>query len=411
MSIFSSIFGPPSPDRFAANLTRALRACGINEEIVYDAKEFVLRIGEPTARTINLGNVYSEHCAIPRKLRKAHIETLAEAHAGFTEYPDDLASARSHLMPRIRTSVYRELITLQLKAMDAVQGTVQTTIRPINEVWSAELVFDSPGAVGSISPDRLQQWGITDDEALKIACDNLWKLTDRDLRQVRPGLYLSTWEDGYDATRLLLDTFVWRHTVKGEQVVFCPTNDAMIVTGSRDSENLIRACQMVEELITSSPRPLTGIAVCRNGSVWERFLPSSDEPAYPCLKRLLDLSMAAEYNEQKQFLELLAQNRADRGDVTGLDPAFPATFSVAEEPRTNLSVTYSVWGDVETLLPVTERVAFVRSDTETGVLGMVEWDRVVEVCGHLMEKTDYVPIRYRVAQFPAPELMARLSPR
>jgi hypothetical protein len=54
---------------------------------------------------------------------------------------------------------------------------------------------------------------------------------------------------------------------------------------------------------------------------------------------------------------------------------------------------------VDSLLPVTQKVAFMQEGRE-GPTALGEWNRVVEVAGDLMEPTEDYPRRYRVREFP-----------
>jgi hypothetical protein len=63
-------------------------------------------------------------------------------------------------------------------------------------------------------------------------------------------------------------------------------------------------------------------------------------------------------------------------------------------------VSYCVWGEgVDSLLPVTEKVAFMQHGRERPV-ALGDWARVMEVAGDLMEPTEDDPRRYRVQEFP-----------
>jgi hypothetical protein len=62
-------------------------------------------------------------------------------------------------------------------------------------------------------------------------------------------------------------------------------------------------------------------------------------------------------------------------------------------------VSYCVWGEgVDALLPVTQKIAFVREGQ--GLVAIGDWERVFDTVGDLMEMTEDYPRRYRVREFP-----------
>lgn len=123
------------------------------------------------------------------------------------------------------------------------------------------------------------------------------------------------------------------------------------------------------------------------------------EPEHPLYKefRLLELkSLGGDYADQKSLLEALYEK-------TGID-RFVASFSAAQKDDGE-TLSYCVWSNVDTLLPKTQKVAFIREGEEVAALG--GWETVVAVVGELMETLDMHPPRYRVTEFPNEEqLMA-----
>jgi len=82
------------------------------------------------------------------------------------------------------------------------------------------------------------------------------------------------------------------------------------------------------------------------------------------------------------------------------------THLAFEDPQGRLQ-SYSVWGEgVDSLLPKTDAVAFMRHDKQPLI---VDWQKVIDVVGGLMEEVDIYPLRFRVRTFPSDEQLARLN--
>ncbi len=81
----------------------------------------------------------------------------------------------------------------------------------------------------------------------------------------------------------------------------------------------------------------------------------------------------------------------------GID-IFVASFSTLQNKDCEIS-TYCVWAyGVDSLLPVTQKVAFMKGEGIPAVFA--DWSRVIETFGDLMEPTVDYPRRYRVREFP-----------
>jgi hypothetical protein len=101
--------------------------------------------------------------------------------------------------------------------------------------------------------------------------------------------------------------------------------------------------------------------------------------------------LAARYAEQQKLLHDVHQRQ-------WID-VFVATYSAVQKKDGEL-VSYCVWGEgVDSLLPVTQKVAFMRKGRERPV-ALGDWARVVEVVEGLMEPTEHYPPRYHVRDIP-----------
>jgi hypothetical protein len=168
-----------------------------------------------------------------------------------------------------------------------------------------------------------------------------------------------------------------------------PNPDTLIVTGSEDMDGLKGMLGLATNAL-EQPRPISGIAVRLDGDDWVPWLPDPSHPLFNEFRGLQLQSLGKNYAEQKETLD----------ETTDKD-TFVASFSIVQKPETGHFMTYCVWPkDVLALLPRTDIIAFMQ-EGKTPVVA--DWDRVVEVVGHLMEPLDIYPQRFRVSDFPTDE--------
>ena len=224
MGIFDRFFGSPSKDRkdrFAHLLMDGIRNAGESGPIVYDSAEFCLR--KENRQVTSLANAYIEYCAASSQGQK---EVLKRWIRGWflldKETPQELEDVRPDLYPAVRNRAYFE--TLSLRA-ELEHGKVQHwPYKPVGEHLAAALVHDMGGGLRTIRDDELEGWGISFNEALEAAIDNLKQLPARLLGPKKgDGLYLIAGDDNHGASRLLLLDPIRGLSVKGNRIVLVPT--------------------------------------------------------------------------------------------------------------------------------------------------------------------------------------------
>ena len=88
------------------------------------------------------------------------------------------------------------------------------------------------------------------------------------------------------------------------------------------------------------------------------------------------------------------------------DDVFVPTFSVIKTPDGRL-LSYAVWTEAaDSLLPRTDVLVLGRVGGEPR---MVEWQKVTDVAGNLLEPLDIYPLRYRVREFPSEKQLAAMG--
>lgn len=395
------LWGKPSREKFARMMIRELRAVGIDAAIDFDSDNFKLLIGKAS---FYLHNAYNEYCGAPRRQRKRTLRFFAASQLESGSTPDSFEEARANLLPRVRERFYHEAVALRMR----IEGTEWTEVprRVLAEDFTVEVVYDTPHAVASVNEETLDTWGVTLAEAMEVARDNLWRISNEPFEQVRPGLHVSGWHDAHDASRLILHDLIWQLPVKGDHVVAVPCRNVLIVTGSEDPDNLDAMAKLTHDVLREDPRPMTGFALRLEGTDWVRFTPPEGHPAHGAFRLLELISAERDYSEQEELLN--AVHRREGTDI------FVAKYGLVRVDGEGM-FTWCTWGEgVDSILPRTEKIALARDDpsgeNEFDCLGMARWDQVEHVLGSGMELCPAMyPPRYRVRTFPTPDQLRQLD--
>jgi len=397
MRLFNRLLGPPSPDKYARLFVKALREAGDQREARYDRQEFCLRY-EGERGVTNLRNLYDEYCAAPRgeRNRLLHLQ-IRGALSHLKEMPEDFEDAKCDIYPKIWARATLEKTRLQQQLEGG--GTLNIPSQVIAEHLEASLAFDLPEAVRTISQEDLDAWGVTYYEALEIARENL-ETTDFAFARIGENLYASLTGDTYDATRVLLVDLIRRLEVQGAPIAMTPNRDTLLLTGSEDEVGLGMMAELAENALTDQPRPMAATPMRLDGDQWLPWMPAEAHPLFEQFQRMEVRFLHQEYEAQKLLLDAINEK--------GAIDVFVASYSAVQKRDTGDLVSYCVWTQgVETLLPQAQKVAFVRGENDIPALS--RWDRVAEVVGHRMRRTDDYPARFHVETFPTDKELAEIG--
>lgn len=391
MRLFRRVFGNPTIDEFGERLVRAIRkADPASEYRLESAAGRIVRIRDGKENgVVNLANIYQVQVSTPRRQRHKHFRQCVKLAltTGRTP-PTDFSEARGNIRPRLWARGGLEQIRLEQLYTESDRGGLDLPCQPIGEHLLACLVYDWPDSVQSINDENLREWGVTVYEALEAAMENLDDSTST-MGKIGESLYLFMASDSYDAARILLIDRIKALELDGAPVAMVPNRDKVLITGSNDDTGLQMMVELAAKWATEA-YPLSGSPLILQDGEWVDWMPPMDSPGYRQFRELATRFLGTLYADQKRALEAAHQ----RGGVD----IFVASLSGAERPGGGL-VTYCIWGDgIDSLLPVADKVAFVRD--QQGMIALATWERVVEIAGHLMELTDHYPPRYRVREFP-----------
>jgi hypothetical protein len=406
MNLLDKVFsGKPSRADFAEVMIRALDQAGISkDQIDQSESDFSLKL--PGGTTFFLGNVYSSFCNAPRSQRHAIVEEFVKAAASIPEFPAiplDFAAAKPSLMPVIRDAAYFSMIQLMNRKNGNTKDDLgaDVVLKTLAGGLEVGLAYDTERNITSINRDLFEKWGVSVEEALKAAKDNLWERTDPNRFAGQDGIYWSDWNDSYDSSRILLTELIHRLSVDGDPVAFVPNRDHLVVTGSNHSAGLAAILQRGMESHFKQGHPLSPDLYVLVDGTWKVYVPEdkSLREMWMKIKRQRD---AIDYSQQQKLLNEIHEKE-------GID-IFVASYKIYER-KDGLAYSACVWTNgIDTSLPRSENIAFM-ADVENPEYFVVPWEAATSIIGDLLElEPDLAPVRYRARQFPSDDQLARLRP-
>ncbi|MDR6671596.1 DUF1444 family protein [Xanthomonas sp. 1678] len=406
-ALFDKLFNrKPSPDAFAKLFGDALRAQGYPDELTYRPDEF--RLADQRGRIINLHNAYH---AYTKADRQGRVEVLRSYVAAFVEGHNEenetktFEQVRPTLMPVIRHRGMFEEMRLDHVRQHGWEAPFTVVCREVAEDCVELLAIDRPESTSTLTQGPEDAWGITFEDGLAIARDNLRDVTPDRFVEVAAGVFRGAWQDSYDTSRVLLPDVLQRVPVKGRPVFMLPTRDCLLVVGDRDETAMAGMLELSLEAAANG-RCISSLAFAYDDD--RRIVPFAlPQPEHRRrqgdLRRLMD---ASTYSMQKEFLEKI--HEANQEDV------FVASYRVFEEnDGSGHQFSLATWTQgVDTSLPQAERIAFVSpKEGEDADMVFVDWDKAVAVVGDLMEpEPGFYPPRFRVRSFPSEAQLRQLTP-
>jgi uncharacterized protein YtpQ (UPF0354 family) len=401
---------------FVAQVGTALQQAHPGEGVRYVEERFAFRLGEERsgeerpdeegAAEVRLQNLWTEYQQVRRRDRQALVDRfvgITERMSGL-ELPADFAEARANVMPRVRSRCYLNAAREGHPNLAEAHVLSSLTLAPCAELphdYVLELVYDFPDSVASIARKQLETWGVGEEELLGIAIGNLRvrRTNATVFEPLQEGLYLSGWQDSYDATRLLATDVIRQLDVKGAPVLFPFSRDHLLVCGLDDEDALLAAVEtMARNLERTRIESLVPLLL-GDADDFTVFEPPKESDLGSALAALQVQSSVGDHADQRGWLERL--NEAAGEDV------FVAN-TMAFEDEAGRVFTVGTWTDgFDTLLPEAELIAFVRPGDALETL-VVPWAAAFPMVREWMEPTEHYPVRWRVRSFPSGAVLERL---
>lgn len=104
MGLFDRFFGPPSTDKFAQMLKRAIEKAGETTPIHYNPEAFTLQAKGEKQNILNLTNAYNEYCATKGEQRNRVFHNFVQTwFSTAKDVLEDYESAKPDILPGIAT--------------------------------------------------------------------------------------------------------------------------------------------------------------------------------------------------------------------------------------------------------------------------------------------------------------------
>ncbi len=340
----------------------------------------------------NLDNFYRDYCRVSKAERKNVIHRYAHSFLG-NELPKTFAEAQSKLLPILRSRSMIEYVAL-------TSAGEHSASLPASQPFSADtaimLAYDTEHSMMTLTESTLADWGVSFDSALAVATDNLRDATVASFEQVAPGLFIGTWDDAYDTSRLLFPDMVYQLGVGGEPLVMIPTRSRIMVVSANDRAAQLIMIGLARQFVEEEGRQVSALMYRYEQGRAVEFA-SSDPEVSGLMTEFLRSTLAGDYAGQKEMLE-------KSHEKTGLD-IFVASYQVLSSQKTGLQASFSVWTEnVDTLLPETDLVALVASaeldDDNSGPPKLIAWRDLQAATGAFERLPDRYPARYKPGNFP-----------
>ncbi|MFQ6229638.1 hypothetical protein [Nocardia sp. NPDC002869] len=368
---------------FALQVFGHMRAAGITD-VSYDTDEFAVRYDGGDA-VLHLANLFTETRDRSPEETREWLARIVPALVTPAAPPESWEEVRPLLRPVLRPSTY------------ALEDEGSRIRRPLFPFVDELLAIDYPDVIGFPDETKLAEWGVTADEALTVARENLAAVVpvaelpgDGIVRiAVDEADYLSSW--------ILVPDWLLVSTTNFEYppVAFIPDQQSLLIVPG-DPELLSAAFEAVEQEYREAARPLSpqGYTLDESGLVipLDRVTTANDAE----VARARAVLAGAEYHAQQQWLE---ERYSD-----DLEAIYVSSLMVAE--REDGIHTVTVWGEgVDAALPVADLLAFATDDERTI---MVPFDTAVDLSG-ITPMPGIHPPRFRTCGWPEPAVFERLT--
>ncbi len=388
MGFFSKLFAAPARESFARIVADVLREDGVTDPISFDEGAFALRIGDGiTARILHLGNLQERFLREQQPDREEVLRAYVRRYRA-SSAPKSFRDAQQRLLPHVRG-----LSDFSFSNLMARAGDLQRDDRPfrlLTEEIGIGLMLDDAEMMRGVDHEQLAAWGVAEDEAMRVALDNLRARTDPQFEQQQAGLWVSGWRDGYDASRILLPDVVADLPVRGRPVLVVPHPNLLAVTGDDDPAGLVAMARLAASAFEDA-QPISVTPLVHEDDAWQALQLDDDHPAASAMALVRLRLEVQRYDRQQELLEAEALREGDEILV--------APFIGTRDSETGAYFSHCPWReDFRQSLPRTDRVGFVSDDR--GPRGFADWVDVLRVMGSAIKPTNDYPPRYAVETFP-----------
>ncbi len=236
------------------------------------ASELEVKIVMPGGKELTsfLDNAYTDYSNQPDNL-----EGILATYIGLLPAAVESDTAdygKEHIFPVIKDRLYIE----QTGKLLEKDGKNKLVYEQLNDILYIVYAFDTPTAIRFLSEEDLGKLGIERNGLRELAMSNLKDaLPEIQLKGDPSSLSMIIADGNYESSLLLADK-LWtkdQFPVKGDIVVYVPTRDVVLITGSEDATNLSKAYDIVNNPEQEWSHMITSEGFVRVNGKWQVFKP------------------------------------------------------------------------------------------------------------------------------------------
>jgi len=237
---------------------------------IKDRLEIEMTYSNGETSTAYLDNAYMNYRSSPGELDaiiNAYINAL-------TKSSSDVKSniEKEHIFPVIKDRGYMEQIT---KLMNhSSKGELPFYYEKLNDVLYVMYAIDTPSSIKFMPKEDINVLGVEEGELRNLSMANLMNANESlQIQGDRSTVSMVVADGIYEASFLLYDDLWTKENfpVKGDIVVYVPSRDVLIVTGSEDTESLETVRGIVHNLESQWSHAVTDIGFVREKNKWVEF--------------------------------------------------------------------------------------------------------------------------------------------
>lgn len=227
---------------------------------------------------VYLDNAYQEYKGGSKTLKQLFSDQIESIKN------DNQISKNSNIQtifPVIKPKDYIDTAKEQLKKTGYVKKNLPFYYEKINSDLLLMYVFDSPQGMSFVSPEKVKEYNIS---------ANIRDIADKNIEHFyqkigakfekldtnnRGDVYQFFADGNYEASILEAIKYIDKSkiNIKGDVVVFVPTRDTVLITGSKDKEGIKTAVNMAAYIYENRGYPILPFGYVMEQNRWKRIAP------------------------------------------------------------------------------------------------------------------------------------------
>ncbi len=237
---------------------------------ISDEMEVRILLPDDEELTSFLNNAYAEYRSSPEDL-----ESILKNYAESIAFSKELGERKFHrtdIFPVIKDKLYVQQVEEMFKKANK-KGLIY---EKLNDTLYVLYAFDTPKAIQFMTEADLDDIDVMKSELRELSKSNLKKSIPELKLEGDPASLAMLVADGtYEASFILFEK-IWtkeKFPVKGDIVIYIPTRDVVLITGSEDEINLAKVHDIVYNNENEWPHVVAEIGFVRVENSWKEFRP------------------------------------------------------------------------------------------------------------------------------------------